>query len=57
LIDKQGRHQGQFGGKSPYLQAVHIERRDAAIGDLRSVLITAAGPRSLAGRLVETRMA
>ncbi|MFI5012920.1 MAG: tRNA (N6-isopentenyl adenosine(37)-C2)-methylthiotransferase MiaB [Hyphomicrobiales bacterium] len=57
LIDKQGRHQGQIGGKSPYLQAVHIERRDAAIGDLLSVLITSCGPRSLAGRLVETGMA
>jgi tRNA-2-methylthio-N6-dimethylallyladenosine synthase len=57
LFDKPGRHRGQIGGKSPYLQAVHAERQDAAIGDLRSVLITSAGPNSLAGRLVEGKAA
>jgi tRNA-2-methylthio-N6-dimethylallyladenosine synthase len=57
LFEKAGRHQGQIGGKSPYLQAVHAERQDVAIGDIRSVLITAAGPNSLAGRLVEGKAA
>ena len=57
LFDKPGRHQGQIGGKSPYLQAVHVERQDAAIGEIRPVLITSVGPNSLTGRLVEARAA
>jgi tRNA-2-methylthio-N6-dimethylallyladenosine synthase len=57
LFEKPGRHQGQITGKSPYLQAVHIARREAAIGDLRCVEITSAGPNSLAGRLVEGKAA
>ncbi|MBV9566900.1 MAG: tRNA (N6-isopentenyl adenosine(37)-C2)-methylthiotransferase MiaB [Hyphomicrobiales bacterium] len=57
FFDKPGRHQGQIAGKSPYLQPVHVERRDAAIGDLCSVLITSAGPNSLAGRLVAGKAA
>ena len=57
LFDKRGRHEGQIAGKSPYLQPVHVERRDTAIGDLCSVLITSAGPNSLAGRLVEGKAA
>jgi tRNA-2-methylthio-N6-dimethylallyladenosine synthase len=57
LFDKPGRHPGQIGGKSPYLQAVHLERRDAAIGEIRPVLITSVGPNSLTGRLDEARAA
>ena len=57
LFDKPGRHHGQIGGKSPYLQAVHVERQDAAIGEIRPVLITSVGPNSLTGRLVEARAA
>jgi tRNA-2-methylthio-N6-dimethylallyladenosine synthase len=59
LFDKPGRHQGQIGGKTPYLQPVHVEGRDgdtagAAIGAVRPVLITRTLPNSLAGRLVDT---
>jgi tRNA-2-methylthio-N6-dimethylallyladenosine synthase len=57
LFDKRGRHEGQIAGKSPYMQPVHVERRDTAIGDLCSVLITSAGPNSLAGCLVEGKAA
>ncbi|MBV9052241.1 MAG: tRNA (N6-isopentenyl adenosine(37)-C2)-methylthiotransferase MiaB [Hyphomicrobiales bacterium] len=57
LFEKPGRHPGQIVGKSPYLQAVHVERRAATIGDLCPVLITSAGPNSLAGRLVEGKAA
>jgi tRNA-2-methylthio-N6-dimethylallyladenosine synthase len=57
LFDKPGRHEGQLAGKSPYLQPVHVEPRDAeaggvTIGAVRKVLVTAALPNSLAGRLV-----
>jgi len=54
LFDKPGRHQGQLGGRSPYLQAVHVDCREAAIGEVRRVEIIAAGANSLAGRLLET---
>ena len=57
LFEKPGRHPEQIVGKSPYLQAVHVERRAATIGDLCPVLITSAGPNSLAGRLVEGKAA
>ena len=57
LFEKAGRHKGQIAGKTPYLQPVHVERREAAIGDICSVLITSAGPNSLAGRLVEGKAA
>ncbi len=42
---------GQLVGKSPYLQAVHVDG-GAAPGDLRRVRITASAPNSLAGKLV-----
>ena len=34
LLEKPGRHPGQLGGKSPYLQAVQVEGAGAAIGDI-----------------------
>jgi tRNA-2-methylthio-N6-dimethylallyladenosine synthase len=57
LFDKPGRRPGQAGGRSPYLQAVHVDCGDdaatrALIGTLRPVAITAAGPNSLTGTLV-----
>ena len=57
LFDKPGRHEGQIAGRSPYLQAVHVEagegvRDEAMVGATRPVLITEALPNSLAGRLV-----
>jgi tRNA-2-methylthio-N6-dimethylallyladenosine synthase len=51
LFDKSGRYEGQLAGKSPYLQAVHASRGDAGVGDIRSVIIEAAAPNSLAGRV------
>ena len=47
----EGRHPGQLVGKSPYLQAVHVETaRDAGIGDLIDVEIVAHHAHSLGGR-------
>jgi tRNA-2-methylthio-N6-dimethylallyladenosine synthase len=50
LIEKPGRHPGQLGGRSPYLQAVHVDGLDARIGDVVPVLVTEAGPNSLSAR-------
>ncbi len=51
LFDKRGRHPGQIGGRTPTLQAVHVLGDAALIGSVRPVLVTAAGPNSLSGRL------
>jgi tRNA-2-methylthio-N6-dimethylallyladenosine synthase len=51
LVERKGRHAGQWLGKSPWLQSVHFEGA-ADIGDLVEVELVAAGPNSLSGRLV-----
>ncbi len=53
LFEKPGRHAGQIAGKSPYLQAVHVDAPTGLIGAVGKVEIVAAGSNSLAGRLVE----
>lgn len=51
LFEKPGRHEGQIGGKSPYMQAVHVNGGAELIGRVAPVTIVAAGSNSLAGRL------
>ncbi len=51
LLERPGRHPGQLVGKSPYLQAVHLDASGLKIGDLAPVTIEAALPHSLKGRL------
>ena len=52
LIEKPGRHPGQMVGRSPYLQAVHLDCDPGLAGRIIEVEITSAGPNSLAGRRV-----
>ena len=52
LVERRGKHPGQWLGKSPWLQSVHFEG-DAAIGDLVEVELAGAGANSLRGRLLE----
>ncbi len=52
LFEKPGRHAGQIGGRSPYLQAVHVEGGPDLIGTVQPVEILSVGPNSLAGRLL-----
>jgi len=49
LFEKPGRHIGQVVGRSPYLQAVHIEAPQSLIGQIAPVRIEAAGRNSLSG--------
>lgn len=49
LFERPGKRDGQFVGRSPYMQAVHAEAGAAGIGDLAEVEILAAGPNSLSG--------
>ena len=53
LVERRGKHPGQWLGKSPWLQSVHFEG-EAAIGDLVEVELTEAGPNSLHARLLQT---
>ena len=48
LIERKGKLPGQWLGKSPWLQSVHVIT-DAAIGDLITVDLAEAGPNSLTG--------
>ncbi|MCB2088425.1 MAG: tRNA (N6-isopentenyl adenosine(37)-C2)-methylthiotransferase MiaB [Sphingomonadaceae bacterium] len=52
LVERKGKHPGQWLGKSPWLQSVWFEG-EAAMGDLVHVQLVEAGPNSLAGRMVE----
>ncbi len=49
LFEKLGRRAGQLVGRSPYLQAVHAEAREALLGRVVPVEISAAGANSLSG--------
>ncbi len=51
LIERRGKLPGQWLGKSPWLQSVHVIG-DAAIGDLVRVELVAGYANSLAGRLL-----
>ena len=52
LIEKPGRMPGQIGGRSPYLQAVHMEGPESLIGTVQPVLIVSAGNNSIEGKIV-----
>jgi len=49
LFEKSGRQEGQIGGRSPYLQAVHCEGEATLIGQITPVRIVSAARGSLAG--------
>ena len=51
LIERKGKHAGQWLGKSPWLQSVWLEG-SVALGDLARLELVEAGPNSLAGRLI-----
>ncbi|WP_225204735.1 tRNA (N6-isopentenyl adenosine(37)-C2)-methylthiotransferase MiaB [Novosphingobium huizhouense] len=51
LVERRGRHEGQWLGKSPWLQSVHFTG-EAQIGDLVRVELVEAGPNSLAGKVL-----
>lgn len=52
LIDKPGRMAGQVGGRSPYLQAVHLDAPQDLIGTIQPVEIIELSKNSLHGRIV-----
>ncbi len=52
LFEKPGRLEGQMGGKSEYLHAVHVHAPDAERGQIARVRVTGSAANSLAGELV-----
>jgi tRNA-2-methylthio-N6-dimethylallyladenosine synthase len=59
LLEKPGRRAGQLAGRTPYLQAVHVEGAAGAarLGEIVPVEILACGGMALQGRLAESRAA
>ena len=49
LFEGPGRKPGQIAGRSPYLQAVHIEGPEELVGQIAAVDILATSPNSLTG--------
>ena len=52
LFERDGQRQGQIVGRSPYLQAVHMDGPERLIGTIQPVEIVATGNNSLSGRVV-----
>ncbi len=57
LLEKPGRKPGQLVGRSPYLQSVFLDAGNRNVGDNVRVEITATGPNSLTGHMVDARTA
>ncbi len=51
LFEREGRYEGQVGGRSAYLQSVHVEGPKTLLGNIANVQITAASTNSLSGNL------
>jgi tRNA-2-methylthio-N6-dimethylallyladenosine synthase len=49
LFEGRGRKPGQIAGRSPYLQAVHVQGPEGLIGEIAAVDISASSPNSLTG--------
>jgi tRNA-2-methylthio-N6-dimethylallyladenosine synthase len=52
LLERPGRHPGQLVGRSPWLQAVHLDGEGLAPGDLVTATIAAIGANSLSAHTV-----
>ena len=50
LIEKPGRQKGQMIGRSLYLQSVHLDIENEALGSIVDTTIIAVGPNSLSGQ-------
>jgi tRNA-2-methylthio-N6-dimethylallyladenosine synthase len=51
LFERAGKRPGQLVGRSPYMQAVHVDDAGERLGAIAEVTITRAHANSLAGRL------
>jgi tRNA-2-methylthio-N6-dimethylallyladenosine synthase len=54
LLEKNGRREGQLGGRSPYLQPVHVESGEHQLGEIVAVRIESSSANSLSGVILNT---
>ena len=54
LLDRPGRRDGQLVGRSPYMQAVHLDAAGELLGEIVDVRIETGLANSLSGRIVAT---
>jgi tRNA-2-methylthio-N6-dimethylallyladenosine synthase len=52
LFDRTGRYDGQIHGRTPYMQAIHVEGSERIIGQEMMVNITQVGMNSLTGQIL-----
>lgn len=52
LLEKEGRHEGQLIGKSPFLQSVYVEASKRLLGQIITVVIDGGSQNSLSGRML-----
>ena len=57
LLEQSGRHEGQLVGRSPYMQAVHVDAPIEMIGDVVTLAITGAHGNSLSAELLSAPLA
>jgi tRNA-2-methylthio-N6-dimethylallyladenosine synthase len=57
LLTNPGRHAGQMGGRSPYLQAVHVNAPASLLGQIVPVRITTQESYSLGAELCDAKAA
>lgn len=53
LFDREGKHEGQLLGKSPYLQSVHVNKAENLYGRMVDVQVIQATASSLGGTIFE----
>ncbi len=51
LLDRKGRKEGQFAGRSPFMQPVHLQAPEEYFGRIVNIRVTEAFSNSLAGTL------
>ncbi len=52
LMEREGRVDGQLVGRSPYMQAVHVEAPKRLLGSIVDIDVTYAGANSISGQVV-----
>jgi tRNA-2-methylthio-N6-dimethylallyladenosine synthase len=55
LLEKFGRHDGQLVGRSPYMQAVHVQAPADLLGSIVSLRIDGSGENSLSATAIDTK--
>jgi tRNA-2-methylthio-N6-dimethylallyladenosine synthase len=54
LLDRRGRQEGQFIGRSPFMQSVVVSAAERLFGEVVDVQVDQAHPNSITGQVVTT---